>query len=181
MKTRLYIPPGTVLDYDNENHRRQMEDEAFASIEDHPKPTMKPPERSIFWAFWRMFGMFLYDPIRTIGRRFLWCRSDDHAGAKWINDWIRRGATRGPNAFWLRALLSWLFEDHYSTCPTCGFTDFHDEFTILDEGSLLLNKFKILDEQTINMFELVDGGGEGEDAYGWQWCYRCGQVSWECA
>ncbi len=173
MKTRLYIPPGTVLEWDNESHRRRIEDEAYADYDKHPKPTKTPPERSPFWGLWRAFGMFLYDPIRTAGRGFLWQRANGHAGAQRIHDWIGRGATKGKDAKWLRALLSWLVDDHYSTCPTCGFTEFHDEFTLPDG-------------RDVDMFEWVDGGdvdywGEGQDAYGWQWCYRCGQVSWECA
>lgn len=192
MKTKLYVPPGTELDWDNENHRRILEEEAYAGYDDHPKPTMKPPERSRFWWFWRFFGLFFYVPARRILHRYMAHRYvptdyvrkiDGHNVFDWplagaLHEWIDRGIRSGPKAFWLRRLLHWITDIHaYSQCLHCGFTEFDAEITIYSGPD-------DTEGRDINLFEHVEGGGvdywgEGQDAYGWMWCYRCGSVAWE--
>lgn len=194
MKTQLYVERGVELDWDNENHRRLIEEEAFAESYRHPKPTMAPPERSPWWWLWRALGFFVYMPLRKSLMRYLarhWVGSVygelarpgywryDWLGAQTIKEWIERGPRCGPRGSRLRRALHWLTEVNvYNQCSWCGFTEYHDEFTVHehpdDEG------------RTINMFEHVEGGGtdywgEGQDAYGWMWCYRCGAVEWESA
>lgn len=193
-KTKLYVEPGVELSWDDENHRRILEEEAFACFDEHPRPIMAPPERSSWWWFWRAFGFFVYMPLRKYLMRYLgrhWVDSvyGEHArpgcwrykwiGAETIKGWIKRGPSEGPKAFWLRHLLVWLTDINvYSQCLHCGFTEYHDEFTVHADPDD--------DGRTINMFEHVEGGGvdywgEGQDAYGWLWCYRCGAVAWGCA
>lgn len=193
-KTKLYVEPGTVLDYDNENHRRYIEEEAYADYYKHQKPTMAPPERSRWWWFWRAFGLFVYMPGRKYLMKYLrsrWVDSvyGEHARAgferydwplaKMIKRWIDRGPSRGSRAFWLRSVLAWLTDINvYDQCSSCGFTEYYGEYEIHDHPDD--------DGREINMFEHVEGGGvdywgEGQDAYGWKWCYRCGAVDWDSA
>lgn len=194
MKTKLYVEPGTELDWDNENHQRLIEEEAYAEHDKHPKPTMAPPERSRGWWFWRTFGFFVYMPLQKNLTRFLrrhWVDSvyGEHARpgfwrydwplAEKVSTWLERGATKGPRATWLRRILAWLTDVNlYDQCTWCGFTEYHDEYTVHDHPDD--------DGRDINMFEHVEGGGvdywgEGQDAYGWKWCYRCGAVDWDVA
>lgn len=195
-KTKIALPPGIELDFNNEDHRRHIEDEAYSCMDEpHPKPTMAPPERSRYWWFWRMFGFFIYMPGRKYGMRYLhhhWVpcvygenyrpgyARYDWPFAKSIKEWIDRGPSAGPRAFWLRRLLAWLTDVNvYSRCSWCGFTECDEEYTIYDGPD-------DTEGRTINMFEFLEGGGvdywgEGQDAYGWLWCYRCGAVDWECA
>lgn len=146
---------------------------------------MKTPERSPWWWFWRAFGLFVYGPARTALRKYLrrnWVKGQwlySWPGAQALCEWIDRRATKGPRAFWLRALLHWVMTDHpYSQCLHCGWTEYDEEHTLYGRDGEEL--------RTINLFEHVEGGGvdywgEGQDAYGWQWCYRCGAVGWEAA
>lgn len=191
-KTRLALPPGTPLDPDNEDHQPYIMEEAFAEMDRHPKPTMPRPERSRWWWFWRAFGLFVYMPSRKYLSRYLACRYvppvyGEHARpgydvytwplARGLHTWIQRGSKWGPRAFWFRTLLRWLTDINvYDQCSWCGFTGYCDEHEVQDRHGDTI--------RTINMFELVEGGdvnywGEGQDAYGWKWCYRCGAVEWE--
>ena len=191
-KTKLYIAPGVTLDWENENHRRAIEEDAYAEFDRHPKPTMASPERSRWWWFWRAFGMFVYVPARRAIQAFMRYRyvpedyvrrQPAHKVYDWpfgraLHEWIERGPQKGHRAFWLRAVLYWITTIYtYDQCLHCGFTELYDEFTIYDGPD-------DTEGRTIDMFEHVDGGGvdywgEAEDAHGWMWCYRCGSVSWE--
>lgn len=188
MKTKLYIEPGTELDWDNENHRRHIEAEAFASVDKHPKPTVKAPPRSRFWWFWRMFGYLVFMPARRAWGYYTHAHylrlKDDELGpwtlryqsSEAIKTWISYGCHRGSISAWIRGFFYWLFIQSYSICPHCGFTEFEDEYRMRSR--------KDPDGHLIEMFELVEGGGtdywgEAEDCHGWMWCYRCGSVSWE--
>lgn len=187
-KSRIALPPGTKLDFDNEDHQPYIMDKAYAGLEDHPKPTMAPPERSRYWWFWKAFGLFIYMPGRKYLMKFLdrrwvgsvygefarpgyWVYTWPFAGA--IKAWIERGHRGG-----LRNLLRWLTDINvYSQCTWCGFTEYRDEVTVHEHPD---------DGRVINMFEHVEGGGvdywgEGQDAYGWKWCYRCGSIGWDVA
>lgn len=193
MKTKLYIEPGTKLDWDNENHQRHLEEEAYADYDRHPKPTMKPPPRSCCWWFWRFFGMFFYRPARKLLQEYLRHRYVPHdyernipskdvfvwpfAGT--VHRWLFEGGPIwGSAAPRLKTFLDWIATPWpHHQCMCCGFTDRDPELRIYDGPS---------DEQgrIIEMFEHVEGGGvdywgEGEDAYGWLWCYRCGSVEWD--
>lgn len=190
-KTLLAIdPPGRELDWNNENDLRHIEIEAYADYDKHPKPTMAPPERSRWWWFWRFFGMFVYMPGRKYLRRYLnhrYVRKDWHSSGRdeydWpfaerIQKWIDRGPSKGRRAFWLRSVLAWLTDTNvYDQCSWCGNTAFHSEVEIFDGPD-------DTEGREINMFEWVEGGGvdywgEGQDAYGWKWCYRCGANEWD--
>lgn len=193
-KTKLAVEPGRELDWDDENDRRHLEEEAFASLDEHPKPTMPPPERSRWWWFWRAFGMFVYKPARKALLAFMahrWVNSDyvrgipGHEVYTWpfgraLHQWINHPGKAGPRARKLRQVLYWITTiHHYSQCMDCGFTELEEEHTIYAHPD-------DTEGRTINMFEFLEGGGvdyfgEAEDAYGWMWCYRCGSVSWEAA
>lgn len=187
-KTRIALPPGTELDPDNPDHIPHILDECYEDMERHPKPKMAPPERSRWWWFWRAFGFFLYQPLRKYLMRYL---ERDWVGAVYGEHerpgyWVYRWPLAGPLKTWiergrrgrLRNLLDWLTDINvYSQCSSCGFTEYDDEFTIYDGPD-------DTEGRTINMFEWLEGGdvdywGEGQDAHGWQWCYRCGAVDWE--
>lgn len=191
-KTRIAIPPGTELDPDNEDHVPYILEEAYAEMDKHPKPTRTPPERSRWWWFWRAFGFFIYRPARSCLLKYLSHRYvppvygengrpsyDVYAWpfASALDRWIKRGPRRGSSALWLRTLLDWLSDIHrYSTCGWCGSTDYDSEITIYDDPEG--------DGRDIDMSEFLEGGGvdywgEGQDAYGWKWCYRCGAVEWD--
>ncbi len=177
-KTKIAIPPGTDLSYEDENHRRHIEEEAFAEYDQHPyRPTRKAPERSRFWWFWRFFGFWIRVPARRLWNKFSHWDLIEGGHSGWraryplypkVKDWLEKGRrTR------LKRLIEWLTEGNFR-CPTCGNRDFHDEIMVYDcpEG------------RTLDMFEHVEGGGlnywgDPEDAHGWLWCYRCGDVSWE--
>lgn len=181
MKTKLYIEPGTQLDWDNENHRRHIEAEAFSEPR-HPKPTMKAPPRSRFWWFWRAFGYLVFMPARMAWRYYRHARyltlPDGNLGqwnyrfksSETVERWLWYGRKSQKWMEPVRKFFYWLFVQNYSICPHCGYTCYEDEIRIHDK--------------TVNMFEHLEGGGvnyygEGEDAHGWMWCYRCGSVSWE--
>lgn len=184
-KTKLALPPGTKfedLNWEDENHRRYIEDEAYdAYFGQHPKPVMAPPPRSRVWWFWRFFGELLYSPTRRLLHAYM---SHDYVkgqnefyypGAASLYNWIRGGVQKGPNSFWLRRILHWITDIHaYGQCLCCGYGDYSDE--IMDPADP--------DGPSLDMFEHVDGGGvdywgEGQDAHGWLWCYRCGNRQWE--
>ena len=108
-KTKIALPPGTNmedLDWDDDNHRQHIEDEAYSSYyEDHPKPTMAPPPRSPWWGFWRFFGMFLYQPARRALHAYMrhdYVKGQDvfvWLGGGALYKWIGRGGAatlRGP-------------------------------------------------------------------------------------
>lgn len=181
-KTKIALPPGTNLedmDWDDENQRRHIEDEAYADYYKRPKPTMAPPPRSPFWWFWRFFGELLYSPSRRLlhaymGHDYVKGQNEFYwPGAAALHKWVGRGA--GHNSFWLKRVLYWITDIHpYGQCLCCGYTDYNDE--IMDPHDE--------DAPAINMFEHVEGGGvdywgEGEDAHGWLWCWRCGNREWE--
>jgi len=178
-KTKIALPPGTELDFNNEDHYRHIMDEAYEGSDPRPyRPTRTPPERSRFWWFWRFFGFWIRVPARRLWNRFShWDLVEGGHCSGWraryrlypkVKDWLEKA--RGTR---YRRLVAWLTESNFR-CPTCGHRDFHEEITVYD----------CPDGRTINMFEHVDGGGldywgEAEDARGWLWCYRCGDVSWE--
>jgi len=192
-KTRIYVPPETELDFDDPNHQRILLDQEYAEAEKaRPRPTLNP-EVSRAWWFWRMFGWLIYVPARFALLKYLKHRWVDSRvsgrvyrpgysvyqwpGAHRLDHWISKGARRGSRAFWLRALLAWIVDPHhYSTCLHCGFTGFDEDYTVYDrlgEGI-----------RTVELFEFLDGGGvdyfgEANDCHGWQWCYRCGNRTWE--
>lgn len=188
MKTKLYVEPGTDLDWDNENHRRILEEEAYAEYYKHPKPTMARPERSRWWWLWRMFGYLVFLTARRAwayyshgsyvkmrgGELGPWRRRFESSEA--VKNWLW-GRPSTPK--WLRPLrefLYWLLIKDY-ICTHCGFTDYGEEITFYAET-------EDGEDRTINLFEHVEGGGvdywgEAEDAHGWMWCYRCGSVEWE--
>ena len=192
-KTKLYVPPEAELDLANEDHQRILMEREYAAEErQRPKPTLNP-QVSRFWWFWRMFGWLVYVPARFLLLKYLkhrWAHPGwvggryqvgyaiyDWPGAAALDAWIYKGAQRGSRAFWLRALLAWIADPHhYSTCLHCGFIDFGEDYTIYDrfgEGV-----------RTVELFEFLDGGGvdyfgEANDYHGWQWCYRCGNRTWE--
>lgn len=182
-KSKIALPSGTELDYENPDHRRHIEDEAF-SEPPHPRPTMKTPERSRFWWFWRFFGYIVFVPARMAWAYYAYAyypRLPNDELGPWTRRFPSSEAVR--NRLWghggskIRAFLYWLFVKDYWICPHCGFTDFGDEYTIYatKDGE---------EDRTIDLFELVEGGGtdywgEANDCHGWQWCYRCGHCSWE--
>ncbi len=175
-KSKVAVPAGIELDWDNENHRRHIEEEAYA-FPPHPRPTMKPPPRSPFWWFWRMFGYIVFRPARRAWSYYTFAyyphlHDRDHGpwtrrypSSEKVYDWLRR-SRRGTFA----NFLYWLFAKNYSLCPHCGFDCYEDSY--------------YLDDKSYDMFELVEGGGidywgEANDCHGWMWCYRCGDVNWE--
>jgi hypothetical protein len=180
-KTKIALPPGTELDFDNEDHRRHIEDEAFDDYDERPpRPTMRPPERSRYWWFWRFFAFFIRVPARRLWSTFSHWDLREGGLSGWvaryplypkIKDWLWRGRlTR------LKRFVRWLVEDNYC-CPSCGFDDYRDEIVIYADKD-------DTEGRTIELFEHVEGGGvdywgEGQDAQGWLWCWRCGDVNWE--
>lgn len=189
-KTKIAVPPDTELDWDDENHRRHIEDEAFSGAPwiETGRPRRRPPERSRLWWFWRFYGVFVRVPLRRAFRAWLasdWKRPDDPfgpgyevyrwPGAESFKAWLDRGASAGPRATWARKILGPIVEQRGWHCPTCGFEEFHEEHEVRKYGDLV---------RTVDLFEPVFGGGvdyfgEAEDCHGWLWCWRCGQVSWE--
>ncbi len=154
-KSKLALPPGVTLDWDNPDHKRHIEDEAFASVPwlERGRPTMKTPERGHLWWVWRFYGFFFYTPLRTVAQRLF---------------------RNNFNRDWPSFIYRLLFADY--NCPHCGFQDYGDEHEVWSEDNALLRR--------VDLFELVEGGGldywgEAENCYGWLWCYRCGAVSWE--
>lgn len=183
-KTKLALEPGVELDWGNENHRRHMEDEAFAAAPwaEQPRPMMKAPERSGFWWFWRFYGLFFQVPMRDLYRWYSHSSYDANSGSVYrfksapkVRDWLwGHGAGKALVQMPFRYFLKRLLQDDYN-CPHCGFDDYHDEHEIWNDQNERV--------RTINLFEMVSGGGndyygEANDCHGWQWCYRCGDCSW---
>jgi len=180
-KTKIAVPPGTKLDWDDENHRRHLEDEAFAEAPwvEQPRPSMKAPERGRFWWFWRFYGFIVYVPLLRLWR---WYYHAEHKetgythrfkSAKKLQDWMDRGGKRTRlQQFFIKILHRLRWPDY--RCPHCGYDDYHDEHEVWVDHELV---------RTINLFEMVSGGGvdywgEANDCHGWQWCWRCGDCSW---
>src|ERR1044072_7680409 len=70
-KTKIALPPGTELDFNNEAHYRHIMDEAYEGSDPRPYPPPRTrPERSRFWWFWRFFGFWIRVPARRLWNRF---------------------------------------------------------------------------------------------------------------
>jgi len=178
MKTRVALPPGVKLDGDNPDHQQWI----LADYEEerlrHPRPKMPTPERSRFWWFWRAFGFIVFSPARIF---WSWYRSAYYpalANGK-MGPWTYRHPSCEAVKKWIGhgGVLYWLLIRDYCICPHCGFTGYGEDYTIYAtrDGE---------EDRTVVLFEHVDGGGvdywgEGQDAYGWMWCWRCGNCSWE--
>lgn len=188
-KSKIAVAPGTELDYDNPDHRRHIEDEAY-SEPPHPRPTMATPERSRFWWFWRAFGYLFFVPVRRVWAYYSFAyypRLPDDSLGPWTHrfpsseaaeKWLR-GIPGTPRWLWkVRGFLYWLLERNWSfDCPHCGFDDYGEDYTIYAESD-------DEEDRTIELFNFLEGGGtdyfgEANDCHGWQWCFRCGNREWE--
>lgn len=193
MKTKLHVEPDVELDMDNEDHQRILLEQAYKEEERaRPKPALNPKVSPAWW-FWRLFGWLAYVPVRFTLVKYLKHRWQPYRvvngryqegykvyswpGAQKLDRWIQSGARRGRGALWVRRLLNWFIDpNHYSTCLHCGFTDFREDQIVYDRHGE--------EGRTVDLFEMVEGGGtdywgEANDCRGWQWCYRCGNLTWE--
>lgn len=188
MKTRIALPPGVDLDLDDPDQQRWALHDAMDEMELHPRPKRDAPRRSRGWWFWRAFGYVVFSPARLLWAWYHRARylelpggelgpwTHRYPSSKRLEEFVRDGSRWPRRLMAVRDLLYWLLIRDYCICPHCGFTDYGEEYTIYArrEGE---------EDVTVDLFEHVDGGGvdywgEGQDAHGWMWCWRCGFMSW---